>query len=1085
MMRNSLLMRAAAMLLVASGVVPGAWARTPPAKPAADQPKDIFAQLSFRNLGPAIAGGRVSAVAGVPGNPQIYYVGAAAGGVFETTDGGLNFKPVFNHASTSSIGAIAVAASNPSLVWVGTGEANIRNDVIPGAGVYLSTDAGKTWRSMGLKTVGQIARIVIDPHDPNHVVVAAFGQEWGPSPDRGVYVTTDGGKTWRKSLFVDNNTGAIDVVMQPNNGQVLFAATWQANRKPWTLNDGGPGSGVWRSTDGGETWKRLREGLPKGTIGRIGLAIAPSEPDRVYALLEAAIGKGTLFATDDLGDHWQQVSDNHAYNVRGFYFTTLEVAPDDADRVYFLGFQLAESDDGGKTAHVIDESVHVDHHAMWIDPTNSKRMIQGNDGGAYLSQDGGKNWRFLDGLPIEQEYTVAADSRTPYDLCTGLQDNSAWCGPSSTLADNVVSAQDWFTVAGGDGEYAVPAPSDANIIYADSEDGAITQFNRKTNQSLFIMPYLHGPGYVDDLATYAQKIRFNWTPPIAVDPRDANTVYIGGSVLLKSTDGGLNWKTISPDLTRNDKSKQQLPGGPIHYDISGAETYDTLLSIQVARSDSQVVWVGSDDGVVSVTRDGGNTWSKVVPPRAPAWARVYQIDVSPTDPGSARVVYDAHELGDNKPYAYATTDYGHHWRSIAGNLPADAAVMVVRADPDDSQVLAAGTMRGVWISRDGGDRWTQLKSNLPTVPVFDLKFVRGDLALATHGRGLYLLDHFAAVAQLDPGALPQQVKLFTPGDGIEYQRWSRGEGAEPAFVTPNAPDGVVLDYSLPKKLEASGQQKALEQTPVKIEIRDSSGELIATRYGDSQYGVNRFIWDMHYDKPTAIDFESAPLEGKPPAFEELAGPEVLPGTYSISVTVGGHTETATARVIADPNQSSALAGQRRSLELALKARAQADAMNRMLNHISAMQSQLDAFRKTVAIAANGIDPDGQTQAQAQTPLLARGKALGKELGKLKDSVYDPKVQHKVGEDSLHQLTDLHDALEANASSLASLGLQAPTAPLLAIEAELTGKLDAKLAAYNALLAGDVAAYDQAAYAAGAPTLSAGQPIKVAAPPEIH
>ena len=734
---------------------------------------------------------------------------------------------------------------------------------------------------------------------------------------------------------------------------------------------------------------------------------------------------------------------------------------------------------------MIDEPVHVDHHAMWIDPTNPKRMIQGNDGGAYLSQDGGKNWRFLDGLPIEQGYTVAADSRTPYDLCTGLQDNSAWCGPSSTLADDVVSGQDWFVVAGGDGEYAVPAPSDANIIYADAEDGSITQFDRKTKQSLFIMPYLHGPGYVDDLPTSAQKIRFNWTPPIAVDPQDANTVYIGGSVLLKSTDGGLDWKTISPDLTRNDKSKQQLPGGPIHYDISGAETYDTLLSIQVAQSDPQVVWVGSDDGLVSVTRDGGNTWSKVAPPRAPAWARVYQIDISPTDPGSAYVAYDAHELGDNKPYAYATTDYGHHWRAIGGGLPDDASVMVVRADPDDSQVLAAGTMRGVWISRDGGDRWMQLKSNLPTVPVFDLKFVRGDLVLATHGRGLWVLDHFAAVAQLDPDALPQQVRLFTPGTGVEYQRWSRGEGAEPAFVTPNAPDGVVIDYSLPKKLEASGQQKALEQTPVKIEIRDSSGELIATRYGESQYGVNRYIWDMHYDKPTATDFESSPLEGKPPAFEELAGPEVLPGTYSVSVTVSGHTETATARVIADPNQppshsrTETLAGARPRGARAGGCDEQ-DVEPHKRDAVAARCLPQDRGEE-----ANGIDPAERALAKSQASLLARGKALDKELGKLKDSVYDPKVQHKVGEDSLHQLTDLHDALEANASSLASMGLQAPTGPLLAIEAELTGELDAKLAAYNALLSGDVAAYDKAAYAAGAPTLAAGEPIKVAAPPQIH
>ncbi len=1082
MKRNSLLMSAAAVLLTVSCVTTGAYARAAHAQPA-ESPKDVFAQLKFRNLGPAIAGGRVTAVAGIPGNPQIYYVGAAGGGVFETTDGGLNWKPIFNHAATSSIGAIAVAASNPNLVWVGTGEANIRNDVIPGAGVYLSTDGGRTWRSMGLKNVGQIGRIVIDPHDPDHVVVAALGQEWTPGPDRGVYVTTDGGKTWDKSLYVDDHTGAIDVAMQPGNGQVLFAATWQAGRRPWTLHDGGPGSGIWRSTDGGATWKRLHEGLPKGIIGRIGLAIAPSDPSRVYAVLEAAIGKGSLFVTDDLGDHWHEVSDNHAYNVRGFYFTTLEVAPDDPDRIYFLGFQLVESDDGGKTARVIDEPVHVDHHAMWIDPTDPKRMIQGNDGGAYLSQDGGKSWRFLDGLPIEQAYTVAADSRTPYDVCTGLQDNSAWCGPSSTLADSVVSAPDWFVVAGGDGEYVVPAPSNPDIIYADSEDGAITRFDRKTKQSLFIMPYLHGPGYVDDLPPFAQKIRFNWTPPIAVDPRDANTVYIGGNVLLQSVDGGLSWKTISPDLTRNDKSKQQLPGGPIHYDLSGAETYDTLLSVQVAQSDPQVIWVGTDDGLVSVTRDGGGTWSKVTPPHAPAWARVYQIDVLPSQAGTAYVAYDAHELGDNKPYAYATTDYGRHWRAIGAGLPDDASVMVVRADPDDPEVLAAGTMRGVWISRDDGGHWLQLKSNLPTMPVFDLKFVQGDLVLATHGRGLWALDHFAAVAQLDPSALPKQVELFTPGTGIEYQRWSRGEGAEPSFVTPNAPSGVVIDYSLPKTLQADKQQKALHQTPVKIEFRDGAGGLIATRYGRSHYGVNRYIWDMTYDKPTATDFVPSPLVGE--SGGSISGPEVLPGTYAVSVTVDGHTETASAQVMADPNQAPALAAQKRSLELALEARAQVDAMNRMLNRISAMQSQLASYRKTVETEANGIDPSQRAEARSAAPLLTRGKALDKELGELKDSVYNPKVQHKVPEDNLHQLTDLHDALEANASQLAGLGVQAPTGPLLAIESELTGELDAKLAAYNALLSGDVAAYDQAAYAAGAPTLSAGKPITVAAPPEIH
>jgi photosystem II stability/assembly factor-like uncharacterized protein len=1085
MTRHSFLTEAAAVLLAVSCVTTAAFAANAGMQAAAEKPKDVFAHLKFRSLGPAIAGGRVTAVAGIPGNPLVYYVGAAGGGIFKSTDGGLNWKAIFTHEATSSIGALAVAASNPSIIWVGTGEANIRNDVIPGEGVYLSTDAGKSWRSMGLKQVGQIGRIVIDPHDPDHVVVAALGDAWGPNPDRGIYVTTDGGKSWRKALYVNDHTGAIDVAMQPDNGEVLFAATWQADRRAWTLNDGGPGSGIWRSTDGGQTWTRLHDGLPTAIMGRIGLAIAPSDPERVYALVETPIGKGTLFVSNDLGDHWTEVSDNHAYNVRGFYFTTLEVAPNDPDRVYFLGFQLAESDDGGKTAHVLDESVHVDHHAMWIDPTNPERMIQGNDGGAYLSLDGGKSWRFLDGMAIEETYMVAADDRSPYDLCTGLQDNNGWCGPSSVLYDRVVSGADWFTVAGGDGQYAVPAPSDSDIIYADSQDGAFRRFDRKTKESFFSLPYLHGPAYIDDLPTYAQKIRFNWTSPIAVDPRDVNTVYLGGSVLLKSTDGGFSWKTISPDLTRNDKSKQQLPGGPIHYDISGAETYDTIISIEVAPSDPRVIWVGSDDGVVSVTRDGGNTWSRVTPAHAPAWARVYQVDVSRSDPGTAYVAFDAHQQEDNRPYAYMTTDYGRSWRSIGAGLPADGSVMVVRADPADSQVLAAGTMRGVWISRDDGRRWNELRSNLPTMPVFDLKFVHGDLVLATHGRGLWVLDHFAPVAELDPNAVPQQLKLFTPRTGIEYLRWERGEGAEPFFVTPDAPDGVVIDYSLPKKLEASPQQKMLHHSPVKIEIRDAAGELIASGYGQSNYGVNRFVWDMRYEGPTSIDFEKPALAGKAPQFFGRGGPEVLPGTYSVSVTAAGHTETETAQVVPDPNHPPAIATQRRSLELALEARAQLDALNRMLNRISAMQAQLGAYRKSVAMDSNSIDPAERARAQQQAALLSRAGALGKELGKLKDSVYSPKVQHTAEEDSIHELTDLQGAVQRNAFSFAFLGVHPPTAPMLAILPQLKSQVDARLAAYNALLSGDVAAYNQAAYAAGAPTLAAGKPIAIAAAPQIH
>lgn len=1054
-------------------------------KAAADKPKDVFKHLELRNLGPAVAGGRVSAVAGIPGNPRVYYVGAAGGGVFKTTDGGLHWKPIFEHEATSSIGAIALAPSNPSVVWVGTGEANIRNDVTPGAGIYLSTDAGKTWKRMGLETAGQIGRIAVDPHDADHVVVAVLGHEWGPNAERGIFVTHDGGKNWKKSLYVNDHTGAIDVVMQPDNGHVLFAAMWQAMRRPWTLDDGGPDSGIWRSTDGGDSWTRLNDGLPK-LIGRIGLAIAPSDPERVYAVMETPMGDGSLFVSNDLGDHWDKVTDNHALNVRGFYFTTMRVAPDNPDRVYFLGFQLAQSDDGGKTVRIIDDDVHVDHHAMWIDPTDPKRMIQGNDGGAYLTLNGGETWRFLDGMPIEQSYMVAADTRTPYELCTGLQDNNGWCGPSSSLADHVVSGNDWYTVVGGDGEYTVPAPSNPDIIYANAEDGATVRFDRKTKQTRFIMPYLHSPGFINDIPTSEQEVRFNWTPPIDVDPKDADTVYLGGSKLFKSTDGGLNWQIISPDLTRNDKSKQMNSGGPINFDLSGAETYDTLISVRIAPSDPQTLWAGSDDGVLSLTRDGGKTWTMVTPHGAPEWARIYQIDVSPENPGVAYIAFDAHKMDDNKPYAYATDDFGKHWRRISDGLPADGYVEVVRADPMHPDVLAAGTMTGVWLSRDRGRHWEQLKANLPTMPVWDLKFVQGDLVLATHGRGLWVLDHFATVAELDPASKPDKLRLFTPGKGIEFQRWERGEGAEPAFTAPNAPDGVVVDYSLPKKLEASAEQKKLEQTPVKIQVRDTKGQLIATHYGPAKAGVNRFVWDMRYDGPTRIDFEAQAVEGKIPDWAQgPKGPKVMPGTYNISVSADGHTESAEATVAADPNQAPAQQEQRQALEAALVTRAEASAMNRMLNRISALQTQLSNYETAVAKLAASDNADEQARARAQQDLAGKAKALAKKLGELKDSVYEPKVQHSVIEDELHQLTDLHAATESIAGALARLGTQAPTPPLIEIHEELAAKLKAKLDAFNTLLAGDVAAYDKEAYAAGAPTLAAGKPIRVAAAPAIH
>src|SRR5881398_1848682 len=625
---------------------------------------DSLNNLKFRNLGPSVAGGRVAAVVGVPGDRNLYYVGASAGGVWKTTDGGDSWEAVFKDQPTASIGAVALAPSNPNVVWVGTGEGNPRNDVVDGRGVFMSPDAGKTWQFMGLGDVGQITRIVVDPLDPNIVLVGALGHVWAPNADRGMFRTADGGKTWQKVLFVNDTTGVADLVMVPGNPRVLFAGMWQFVRYPWELVSGGSGSGIYRSTDGGLTWTPLKDGLPTGLLGRIALAVGPTNQSHVYALIETK--QGMLWDSKDQGDHWTKVSDNHALSARPFYFSLMHVSPVDDRKVFFSSYLLLRSDDGGKTTTPIDRGVHVDHHALWIDPQNPERIIQGNDGGVYVTENGAKSWRFLNNLPIGQFYMVAADNNTPYMLCGGLQDNNAWCGPSSGAggggggggAAGGLNGSEWFTVTGGDGEYAVPAPSDSSILYVDSQNGNITRLDLKTGLTRSIRPYL---STVNEMKPANLQYRFNWTTPIEVSPSDANVVLLGGNVVFKTTDGGEHWAAISPDLTRNDKARQVTSGGPINYDISGAETYNTILTINLAPTDANVIWTGSDDGLVHVTRDGGKTWTNVAgrfPGLAPnAEGRVYQIGVSPFDAGTAYIAIDRHQLDDRRPYVYKTTDY--------------------------------------------------------------------------------------------------------------------------------------------------------------------------------------------------------------------------------------------------------------------------------------------------------------------------------------------------------------------------------------------------------------------------------------------
>ncbi|MBV8205637.1 MAG: hypothetical protein JO041_02505 [Acidobacteria bacterium] len=1062
---------------------------------------DPFHSLHFRNLGPAVGGGRVTSVTGIPGQPNTFYVGAAAGGVFKTTDGGNSFKPIFEHEAVASIGAIAVAPSNPSLVWVGTGETNPRNDVVTGRGVYFSPDAGATWKFMGLGDTAQIATIIVHPANPDVVYVAALGHIWGPNSERGVFRTSDGGKSWQKVLYVNDKTGAISLVMDPGNPMVLFAAMYEMQRYPWMMVSGGDSSGIYRSKDGGNSWAHLSDGLPKGPIGRIGLAAATTNPNHIYALVEAK--RGVLWESLDLGDHWREVSDNKALAVRGFYFSQLQVSPENENHVFFISFDVMESFDGGHTAKVATRGNHVDNHALWIDPTNPDRIIQGNDGGVYLSLDGAKSWRYLDTIPIEQFYMVATDDETPYLVCGGLQDNNGWCGPSNTLSRNI-SGADWFQVTGGDGEYIVPAGHKTNVIYTESQNGSIQRLELTSGHSLSIRPYLHG---VEDFAPSDLKYRFNWTTPIAVSQKDANDVYIGGNVLFHSTDGGRHWQPISPDLTRNDKSKQQSSGGPVELDLSGAETFGCILSISLSPVDSNVIWVGTDDGVVQMTRDGGKTWNKVSDniQGLPQWGRLQQIEASPFDANTAYAAFDFHEVDNNHPYAFKTHDGGKTWTPIAKGLPDTDPARVIRENPNRKGFLVAGTDTGLFYSQDDGANWTALKAGFPTVPVYDVQYHKQnhDLLVATHGRGMFILDDIRPIEELTSQVASSDFHVFSTPVAYRWAGGKRSGGNGGGFTTPNPVRGAVITYYLGKAIEQPGQGNnnnnggtaAAEQAqgggrggrggamagmaggrgPVKIAITDSNGQAVRTIYGPGAKGVNRTTWDMSYEGATRLNFlnNNQGEEENPFAAFRNAGPPVLPGTYTATLTAEGKTEKTTIQVEPDPRLPFDLDAAKAQLRAALELRSEVSTLNIALNRAESLHSQITSVVRILGAAG---DQEAGVRETAYTPVIQQARAVDRKVRNWEQSVYNTEA----GQDSnarLHYLSTFNQRLEGLMRAVAMNYDVAPNEALQDEMANMRKQLGDSLAQFNALL-NEVNTFNKAASEKGAATLFAGGPVEL-------
>ena len=899
----------------------------------------LFKGMQWRQIGP-FRGGRALTIEGVPGEPDTYYFGAVAGGVWKTTDGGANWKPLFDKEPISSIGAIAIAPSDHNVIYAGTGEAAIRGNTTYGTGVFKSIDAGKTWQNVGLKDSRQIGALIVDPRNADVVLVAALGHAFGPNQERGIFRTTDGGKTWTKVLSKDENTGGIDVVFDPHNPNIVFASLWQARRQPWFFSSGGPGSGLYRSEDNGVTWKHLEgNGLPDGILGKIGIAVSGADPNRIYAIIEAK--EGGLYRSDDAGQHWSRINEDGRFRQRAWYFSNVYADPKSADTVYLLNTGLFRSVDGGKTFNLLPAR-HGDHHGLWIDPQNPTRIGNANDGGVNISTDGGKTWTTQNNQPTAQFYHVAVDNAFPYHIYGAQQDNSS-VGIASRTDWGAIGPADWFVAGGGECGFVVPDPRDWHIIYSNNE-GYITRYDKskKEVQDVSVWPLDNSGHGAADLVH-----RFQWVSPLMLSPHNPDVLYTGAECVFKSADHGHTWTQISGDLTRNDKSKQQPSGGPLTNDITSVEYYDTIFALAESPIKKGTLWAGTDDGLVHVTTDDGQHWSKVTP-KIPEWSTVDLIDPSPHDGNTAYVAVDRHKLDDFKPYIFKTTDLGKTWTAITSGIPDGSYVHAVREDPKQRGLLYAGTETGVFVSFDDGAHWQSLQLNLPVSPIHDLVVKDDDLVVATHGRSFWVLDDLTPIRQLNKQLLTTDVILYQPQTALRLHYPTEFDRRQP--VGDNPPAGAIIDYYF----------KSLPKDEVSLDILDASGKVVRhlsskeKKEGEqppewpdrverpktipANEGMNRFAWDLRSDDPVQIP--GAFYSGEGPK-----GPLALPGDYQVKLAVGGKSQTAPLHLAIDPRTKGAEPALQKQFTLSMQVNDRISQLHQAVNEIRDLKSQVQTLHK--------------------------------------------------------------------------------------------------------------------------------------------
>ena len=1008
------------------------------------QGPESFKSLRWRSIGP-YRGGRVTAVAGIPGQPLVYYMGATGGGVWKTEDGGITWSPITDsYVRTGSVGAIAVAPSDPNIVYVGMGEADIRSNFSHGDGVYKTLDAGKTWKHVGLPASRQIGRIAVHPQDAEIAFTAVLGDPFGPSPERGLYRTRDGGTTWERVLFVDDKTGATDVVIDPVNPRIVYASFWPVYRRPWQIVSGGNGSGPYKSVDGGTTWTPLSNGLPTGMKGRIGLAVSPSRHDRVWAIVEAK--DGGVFRSDDAGANWQRMNGESSIRERSWYYSHIIADPQNADTVYVPTLEINKSIDGGRTFQVV-RAAHSDNHGLWIAPEDSQRMINGNDGGAAISGNGGRTWTTEQNQPTGQFYHVITDTRFLYRVY-GAQQDSSTVAIASRTAGGGIGETDWYQVGGGESGYIAPDPQDPDIVYAGNYYGVMTRYDHRIGESRNVSVWPETPGGrpAADL-----KYRFQWTAPIVFSPVDPTALYAAGNVLFKSTDQGQSWQVISPDLTRNDKTKQGPNGGPLTGDNSSADFYCTIFTVAPSRLEKDTIWTGSDDGLVQLTRDGGKTWTNVTPKQMPEWTRVNIIEASPHAPGTAYVAAMRYQSDDFKPYIYRTTDYGGTWTELGRGIPNMAFVRVVREDPARKGLLYAGTETGVYVSFDDGTTWQPLQLNLPIVPVTDLEIHGSDLVASTQGRAFWILDDLSPLRQWNEQVTASAVHLFQPRE--TYRVRTGGGGGAAAAVGQNPPGGVVVWYYL-KEAPAGG---------VTIEVVDHTGktirsfksrensagaESVRSAFGGptsprvivpTDAGLNRFEWDMRY--PDA----SGPPQGTILFGGSVRGPQAVPGTYRVRVTADGKTLTQPFEIKKDPRLSTTPEDFDKQFELLTRIQERLSAAHDAIAEIIAVRADL---RASIARAA---------RTSAASSIATPGQALDASLASVQDELVQMNIRN--GNDVLTYPAKLNNLIAALAPVVAATDT-APTAQSYEVFKDLSERLDRQLGRLKQILERDVPAFNK-------------------------